>query len=100
MEAINEWKDKNCTSGTSGIIKAEREKCLENVEDKDSKLIKKIKNLQLQTKVFWMIIAALFGFMVGIYFAQDIIIGKMLDDAVKLKGIVIHSIPYDLKERI
>lgn len=48
---------------------------------------------------FYAVILALVGFIGGIYFAQHMIIAPKLDDAVKLKGIVINSQPYDLKER-
>jgi len=59
-----------------------------------------IKKLQRQNKVFWLIIASLIGFVIGISFAQELIIGKKLSDSVKLHGIVINSVPYDLKERL
>ena len=49
---------------------------------------------------FFFLIIFLVGFIIGIYFAQDVIIERRLNDSIKLKGIVINSIPYDLKERL
>ena len=49
----------------------------------------------------WMcsLIGLLIGFLLGIIFAGQIIKSE-LSDAVKVKGIVIKSIPYELKEKL
>jgi uncharacterized protein YneF (UPF0154 family) len=49
---------------------------------------------------FWFLIIFLIGFISGVFFAQKMIIEKRLADSVKLKGIVIESVVYDLKERL
>jgi hypothetical protein len=48
---------------------------------------------------FWFLLLTLIGFVGGLFFAQHVIIERRLADAVKLQGIVIGNIPYDLKAR-
>jgi hypothetical protein len=49
---------------------------------------------------FWFLSLFLMGFIAGMVFADKLIIEKRLEDSIKLKGIVINKIPYDLKERL
>jgi len=62
--------------------------------------VKNIKADMFYKVGFFFLIIFLVGFIIGIYFAQDVIIERRLNDSIKLKGIVINSIPYDLKERL
>jgi len=49
---------------------------------------------------FWSLIIFILGFIAGIFYAQDIIIGKRLKDSTRLGGIVIENKVYDMKERL
>lgn len=62
--------------------------------------VKNIKTEVFYKAGFYFLIVFALGFIGGVFFAQNVIIEKKLSDSVKLKGIVINSIPYDLKERL
>jgi len=50
------------------------------------------------TLSFWFLLIFLVGFLTGTYCMQKYVDIRM-NDAVKLNGIIINSLPYDLKQR-
>ena len=48
---------------------------------------------------FLFLIFFLIGFISGLYFARYVVIERYLKDATTIGGIIINSVPYDLKGR-
>lgn len=48
---------------------------------------------------FYFLIIFLFGCFVGIYGAQKFIIERKLSEAIKLQGVVLNNLVYDIKLR-
>ena len=48
---------------------------------------------------FYFLIIFLFGCSVGIYGAQKLIIERKLSEAIKLQGVVLNNLVYDIKLR-
>lgn len=49
---------------------------------------------------FWFLVIYLAGIISGIFFTQDILIGRRLNEATKLGGMVISNEVYDVKKRL